>query len=197
MEARKKRNEESVLRLKKIASSLSGLEVANSGDNMTVNSPRAMGRKRIAVLTEISGKGNGNSAFCSVKDGQNRMRKHSEGVSSVMPSPDIGIGNEENLGLDSLPVAILVRIICNVSHDELETLSGVSHKFKEAVNVARQMHFDYKTPVRIKAPKRMPNALLLNAPKKSGKFQKSRLSAQNVKELQTSTRQARMMIEDL
>ncbi|GLJ35821.1 hypothetical protein SUGI_0719230 [Cryptomeria japonica] len=195
MEACSNEIKERAMRLKRTAS-FSGSETANSGDR-AINSPRTMRRKIIDAPTEKNYENvNGNSAeLCLVEDEQNCRQKNINGISCDTSSP--ALGEEENLTLGSLHTSILVQVICNVSHDDLQSLSTVSQKFEEAVNVARQIHFDYKTPVRIKAPKRTANSFFLKAPKKSASFKMSRLSAQDIKELQDSTRRARMMIDDL
>lgn len=107
--------------------------------------------------------------------------------------------------IDSLHMDILVRIVCKVSHDELKALSNVSTRFREAVACARQMHFDYNTPVRRQTLKR--GAIIIksnessersedmectnpskrhatpNAPKQTAKFRKLQLSSEVLKEL--------------
>ncbi|GLJ35820.1 hypothetical protein SUGI_0719220 [Cryptomeria japonica] len=164
--------EEPVTKLKR-TTSFSGSEIENSSSTM---------RKKIVVVpTEVSENVNGDSAeLFLVNDGQNCRHENID-------------GKEENLGFDSLHTSILVEIMCKVSHDQLDSLSTVSHKFEEAVNVAKEIFFDYKTPpVCVKSPE----SSLLNAPKKPGSSRMSKLSAQDIKELKSSTCQTRMMIQN-
>uniref|UniRef100_A0A1D1ZK14 F-box protein At4g35930 n=1 Tax=Anthurium amnicola TaxID=1678845 RepID=A0A1D1ZK14_9ARAE len=51
-------------------------------------------------------------------------------------------------GLESLPMDILVKILCHLHHDQLKAVFHVSWKFRKAVLLARQYHFNYTTPDR-------------------------------------------------
>ncbi|KAH9290189.1 hypothetical protein KI387_034306 [Taxus chinensis] len=112
--------------------------------------------------------------------------------------------------IESLPFDILVQIICCFLHEELKPLSYVSTKFKAAVAIARQMHFDFSTPVRVRSNKRRASSLMPdessenyattfegleclysspktpstpNAPKQVGKFQKTQIFPEDMKEI--------------
>ncbi|KAH9290187.1 hypothetical protein KI387_034304, partial [Taxus chinensis] len=172
----------------------------NVGRNMGVNTPLTMGRKRVAVNSESCEK---SADICSEES--RRFRP----MESFLPVH----GKEENSArltdIESLPLDILVHIVCNVHHDELKPLSHVSSKFRDAVQIARQLHFDYTTPIRLRAQKRRADSLIPdegsencsrrfedlepffsssqrpatpNAPKQMGKFQKLRISPEEMKE---------------
>ncbi|KAF8031390.1 hypothetical protein BT93_D0555 [Corymbia citriodora subsp. variegata] len=57
----------------------------------------------------------------------------------------------EKSGLEALPQDILIRILCNVEHEDLKQLVRVSKTIKEATVVAKQWHFAYTTPTKIRA----------------------------------------------
>uniref|UniRef100_A0A7N0ZWL8 F-box domain-containing protein n=1 Tax=Kalanchoe fedtschenkoi TaxID=63787 RepID=A0A7N0ZWL8_KALFE len=50
--------------------------------------------------------------------------------------------------LESLPMDILVKVVCHLHHDQLKPVFHVSQRLREAVILARQFHFNYKTPDR-------------------------------------------------
>ncbi|XP_078442745.1 F-box family protein isoform X1 [Wolffia australiana] len=50
--------------------------------------------------------------------------------------------------LESLPMDLLVKILCNLHHDQLKPLFHVSQRIRKAVLLARQYHFNYRTPDR-------------------------------------------------
>ncbi|XP_039138940.1 F-box protein At4g35930-like [Dioscorea cayenensis subsp. rotundata] len=50
--------------------------------------------------------------------------------------------------LESLPLDILVKILCYLHHDELRAVFHVSRKIQRAVVLARQSYFNYTTPDR-------------------------------------------------
>ncbi|XP_057784193.1 F-box protein At4g35930 [Salvia miltiorrhiza] len=50
--------------------------------------------------------------------------------------------------LESLPVDLLVKILCHLHHDQLRAVFHVSQKIRKAVVIARQFHFNYTTPDR-------------------------------------------------
>ncbi|KAM0938719.1 putative F-box domain-containing protein [Dioscorea sansibarensis] len=49
---------------------------------------------------------------------------------------------------ESLPLDILVKILCYLHHDELRAVFHVSRKIQRAVVLARQSYFNYTTPDR-------------------------------------------------
>lgn len=50
--------------------------------------------------------------------------------------------------LESLPLDLLVNIVCHLQHDQLKAVFHVSQKIRKAVILARQLHFNYTTPDR-------------------------------------------------
>ncbi|CAJ2635819.1 unnamed protein product [Trifolium pratense] len=50
--------------------------------------------------------------------------------------------------LESLPIDLLVKILCLLHHDQLRAVFHVSQRIRKAVIVARQFHFNYTTPDR-------------------------------------------------
>ncbi|XP_074294471.1 F-box protein At4g35930-like isoform X2 [Silene latifolia] len=55
---------------------------------------------------------------------------------------------ESESRLESLPMDLLVKIICHLHHDQLRTVFHVSQTVRMAVIHARQSHFNYTTPDR-------------------------------------------------
>ncbi|XP_057837146.2 F-box protein At4g35930 isoform X1 [Cryptomeria japonica] len=167
------------------------------------NAACSMGRKRIAVNSFASHE---KSAEFFSGGGRNLFTR--VGNSSPVIGEKMNLASETDI--ESLPLDILVQIICNFHHDEVKTLCLVSRKFREAVVIARQMHFDFSTPVRVRATKRRLNSLMPhesskdcassfggfeslcdscstpatpNAPKQVSKFQKTRLAFEEMKEM--------------
>ncbi|OVA19827.1 F-box domain [Macleaya cordata] len=52
--------------------------------------------------------------------------------------------------LESLPMDLLVKILCHLHHDQLRAVFHVSQKIRKAVLLARQFHFNYTTPDRVR-----------------------------------------------
>lgn len=52
--------------------------------------------------------------------------------------------------LESLPLDLLVSIVCHLQHDQLKAVFHVSQKIRKAVILARQLHFNYATPDRMR-----------------------------------------------
>ncbi|KAK1303970.1 F-box protein [Acorus calamus] len=50
--------------------------------------------------------------------------------------------------LESLPLDLLVKIICHLHHDQLRAVFHVSQRIRKAVLIARQCYFNYTTPDR-------------------------------------------------
>ncbi|KAH6755923.1 hypothetical protein C2S53_007049 [Perilla frutescens var. hirtella] len=55
---------------------------------------------------------------------------------------------ESESRLESLPIDLLVKILCHLHHDQLRAVFHVSQKIRKAVVIARQFHFNYTTPDR-------------------------------------------------
>ncbi|XP_055805371.1 F-box protein SKIP27-like [Solanum dulcamara] len=54
--------------------------------------------------------------------------------------------NYEKSPLEELPQDILIRILCGVEHDDLKSLFRVSRAIREAIMIAKKLHFEYATP---------------------------------------------------
>ncbi|PHT91137.1 F-box protein [Capsicum annuum] len=50
--------------------------------------------------------------------------------------------------LESLPLDLLVNILCHLQHDQLKAVFHVSQKIRRAVILAKQFYFNYTTPNR-------------------------------------------------
>ncbi|XP_038903596.1 F-box protein At4g35930 [Benincasa hispida] len=55
---------------------------------------------------------------------------------------------ESESRLESLPMDLLVKILCHLHHDQLRAVFHVSQRIRKAVLLARQFHFNYTTPDR-------------------------------------------------
>ncbi|KAF3440166.1 hypothetical protein FNV43_RR18445 [Rhamnella rubrinervis] len=55
---------------------------------------------------------------------------------------------ESDSRLESLPMDLLVKILCHLHHDQLRAVFHVSQRIRKAVLLARQFHFNYTTPDR-------------------------------------------------
>ncbi|XP_050370357.1 F-box protein SKIP27-like [Argentina anserina] len=53
--------------------------------------------------------------------------------------------------LEALPREILIKILCGVDHEDLKQLFHVSKAIREATIIAKQWHFAYSTPRKIRA----------------------------------------------
>ncbi|KAI4342958.1 hypothetical protein MLD38_027516 [Melastoma candidum] len=53
--------------------------------------------------------------------------------------------------LESLPIDVLIRILCFVDHEDLKQLFKVSKTIREASTIAEQWHFAYATPRKVPA----------------------------------------------
>ncbi|KAH9290188.1 hypothetical protein KI387_034305, partial [Taxus chinensis] len=134
-----------------------------SGVNKAINGIWTIGKKSIAVNPNCH---EDSAEFCSlfhsVRGRMNEELRFTTHVESCFPV----VEKEENFGketdIDSLPLDVLVHIVCNVQHDELKPLFHVSSKFRDAVLIARKIHFDYTTPVRVPASRKKENSLIAN-----------------------------------
>ncbi|XP_062017040.1 F-box protein SKIP27-like [Rosa rugosa] len=57
----------------------------------------------------------------------------------------------ESSKLEALPQEILIKILCGVEHEDLKQLFHVSKAIREATLIAKQFHFAYSTPRKIRA----------------------------------------------
>ncbi|KAI3519147.1 hypothetical protein L1887_08174 [Cichorium endivia] len=63
------------------------------------------------------------------------------------PRPE-GNASDYDSRLESLPMELLVKILCHLHHDQLRAVFHVSERVRKAVVIARQFHFNYTTPDR-------------------------------------------------
>ncbi|KAK1599892.1 hypothetical protein QYE76_018727 [Lolium multiflorum] len=55
---------------------------------------------------------------------------------------------DDHSRLESLPLDLLIKIVCYLHHDQLKAVFHVSTRIRKAVELARQYHFNYTTPDR-------------------------------------------------
>ncbi|KAK9070143.1 hypothetical protein SSX86_010543 [Deinandra increscens subsp. villosa] len=120
-----------------------------------------LGKKRVAVLDAEKG---GCSILCQDKSGNEspiilspeRLRcGYASGPVDLVkesnlqktPRLDEGKGSYESM-LESLPMELLVKILCHLHHDQLKAVFHVSERIRMAVTIARKFHFNYTTPDR-------------------------------------------------
>ncbi|MFS7955034.1 putative F-box domain-containing protein [Helianthus anomalus] len=63
------------------------------------------------------------------------------------PFPEVDRSDYESR-LESLPMELLVKILCHLHHDHLRAVFHVSERVRKAVVIARQFYFNYTTPDR-------------------------------------------------
>lgn len=70
--------------------------------------------------------------------------------SSVLRTPKTPSADECEFDsrLEALPMDLLVKILCHLHHDQLRPLFHVSQRIRKAVEIARQVYFNYTTPDR-------------------------------------------------
>ncbi|XP_008809429.2 F-box protein At4g35930-like [Phoenix dactylifera] len=64
------------------------------------------------------------------------------------PKTPEGADCDNQSSLESLPVDLLVKILCHLHHDQLKAVFHVSQRIRTAVLLARQLHFNFTTPDR-------------------------------------------------
>ncbi|XP_076915297.1 F-box protein At1g61340-like [Bidens hawaiensis] len=95
----------------------------------------SFGRKRILILNEMD------LDYVDVNVNVSPMKKRS--VRS-------GFTSERSL-MEALPQDVLIKVLCGVEHDDLKRLFHVSKPIREAVIVAKKLHFEYSTPKKVPA----------------------------------------------
>ncbi|CAN1149704.1 F-box protein At1g61340 [Linum perenne] len=91
---------------------------------------RSFGRKRITVDVESWDMETGPST---------PLKRHCSGNNMAVAE------------LESLPQELLVKVICGVNHEDLKQLVLVSKPVSEATSIARELHFAYSTPRKVRA----------------------------------------------
>eukprot|EP01018_Ginkgo_biloba_P022424 Gb_00255 [translate_table: standard] len=194
-----------------------GVRLTNAEGLASGNGTRTIGRKRVAVLKRPRNL-NGSPFELSSPDLSQRRpairQKNCQRDSCNSPETSSPLPMEEiadPMAIEALPFDVLflvlgsdvwfeIRIVCKVHHDDLQPLFHVSKQFREAVLIAREMHFDYTTPNRARVSKRRSNVLMSNensthhsdgvwkrptTPKapRHGKAHKSRIPSETLKEI--------------
>ncbi|EOY28420.1 hypothetical protein QUC31_013017 [Theobroma cacao] len=103
---------------------------------------RGLGRKRIEISNEMEE----SLPLDSATEFPLLKRQCSERMVMMMIDD-----YHEKSALESLPQDVLIRIICGVDHKDLKQLFNVSKSIREATVIAKQSHFAYSTPTKIKA----------------------------------------------
>lgn len=105
---------------------------------------RSLSRKRILVRSASATEDH----HCSDFEGSAGPLKRQCSIDvDAYESPEM---NTSKSVLESLPQEILIKIICGVDHDDLEQLYQVSKPVYEAAKIARDTHFAYSTPTKIR-----------------------------------------------
>ncbi|XP_076915386.1 F-box protein At4g35930-like [Bidens hawaiensis] len=63
------------------------------------------------------------------------------------PFPELD-GSDYDSRLESLPMELLVKVLCHLHHDQLKAVFHVSERVRKATVIARQFYFNYTTPDR-------------------------------------------------
>lgn len=142
------------------AAKVGASDMKDAGESFTL--VRTIGRKRNAMST-TENRQKEESAIeesrvkCGLPDDRSqsgrilRQKPDKEEifVTPVKPSPVFASGENENSAkrdFSTLPLDVWVEVACNLRHDELEPLSRVSKDLKQAVKIANETHFAFKTP---------------------------------------------------
>ncbi|KAE9607823.1 putative F-box domain-containing protein [Lupinus albus] len=114
-----------------------------------------LGKKRVEVLNSRKSKGQCGSDVShedKVFDKTPLMLSPSNSVkpSGLLVSPKTPRVEHcySDSRLESLPMDLMVKIICHLHHDQLKAVFHVSQRVRKAVVVARQFYFNYTTPDR-------------------------------------------------
>ncbi|MBA0595202.1 F-box protein SKIP27 [Gossypium raimondii] len=103
-----------------------------------------LGRKRVGISNEMED-------FSPLDSSAAKLpllkRQCSERIVMIVTFDDY----HEKSSLESLPQDLLIRIICGVDHEDLKRLLIVSKSIREATVIAKQLHFAYSTPTKVKA----------------------------------------------
>ncbi|XP_039065080.1 F-box protein SKIP27-like [Hibiscus syriacus] len=99
-----------------------------------------LGRKRVGISNEME-------EITPATKAPLMKRQCSERIVLMLTADDC----HEKSALESLPQDVLIRIICGVEHEDLKQLFNVSKSISEATVIAKQSHFAYSTPRKVKA----------------------------------------------
>lgn len=111
-----------------------------------------LGRKRVAVLDAGKTKRNNAGLEDKVSDRSPLMLSPVKLVMHInhisTPRTPRVESCESESRLESLPMDLLVKVLCHLHHDQLRAVFHVSQRIRKAVLMARQFHFNYTTPDR-------------------------------------------------
>ncbi|CAL1372676.1 unnamed protein product [Linum trigynum] len=108
---------------------------------------RSFGRKRIVVSQNL--------ACCwdsemSPRTPLKRLCSEPLALDAVMAEIDEQRAEKKSV-LASLPQDILIKVLCGVNHEDLKQLLLVSKSISEATLIAKESHFAYSTPTKVRA----------------------------------------------
>ncbi|CAI0407231.1 unnamed protein product [Linum tenue] len=108
---------------------------------------RSFGRKRIVISQNL--------ACCwdsemSPRTPLKRLCSEPLALGAVMAEIDEQRTEEKSV-LASLPQDILIKVLCGVNHEDLKQLLLVSKPISEATSIAKESHFAYSTPTKVRA----------------------------------------------
>ncbi|CAK9320990.1 unnamed protein product [Citrullus colocynthis] len=110
--------------------SKSVVSAADKGlDFGVVRYTRGLGRKRVVIS-------------CNEEDSSINLKRRCNVVSTAVDA-------DRSL-LEALPQEILIRVLCGVEHDDLKQLVRVSKTISEATLIAKEWHFAYSTPSKVR-----------------------------------------------
>ncbi|XP_033142589.1 F-box protein At4g35930 isoform X2 [Brassica rapa] len=130
------------------------VQLCYSKASATAKSNNDLGKKRVPVFDSKPARSN----VIAVEDVESSKK------SPLMLSP-VGIVMQNSLlrtpktppqaepcdsesQFESLPMDLLVKIVCHLHHDQLKAVFHVSQRIRAAAVIARQYHFNYTTPDR-------------------------------------------------
>ncbi|XP_076952534.1 F-box protein At4g35930-like [Bidens hawaiensis] len=76
---------------------------------------------------------------------ENNLQRTPKTPRDPFPEPD---GSDYDSRLESLPMELLVKVLCHLHHDQLKAVFHVSERVRKATVIARQFYFNYTTPDR-------------------------------------------------
>lgn len=130
--------------------------VLNSKDKTNIVKKRIMldtedGKMDPMPITDINGQSTTPATSTmasnfSSPSGPHNVIRHSTLVESPKTPAVIDFGCHSRL--ESLPIELLVKILCYLHHDQLKAVFHVSQRIRSAVIIARQTYFNYTTPDR-------------------------------------------------
>ncbi|KAK6924524.1 hypothetical protein RJ641_010724 [Dillenia turbinata] len=131
----------------------------SKASNVNAKSCTDLGRKRVALSSAKKSKNDSVLRDCVNDDGPSMVSPVTFGFSSVdllrsnsnllmTPKTPRSDDCESESRLESLPMDLLVKLLCHLHHDQLRAVFHVSQRIRKAVLLARQFHFNYTTPDR-------------------------------------------------